>query len=173
MARKVTFMGTNGLGAYSGVHPALGAAVGVGLGTGTAVVMSMSKNAKAQKYSELGGLAAGALGSLALMVSPKTRGAGFVGLVSAVLNNGVRAVVQMARKPAAGATAGWGIATAAQVPTLGATAAYQVPTLGAVTAQQRQVLQGSGGAGMGANGLPVFQGLASHYGATVMGGGRQ
>ena len=168
MARKVTFMGTNGLGAYSGVHPALGAAVGVGLGTGTAVVMSMSKNAKAQKYSELGGLAAGALGSLALMVSPKTRGAGFVGLVSAVLNNGVRAVVQMTRKTAP--VAGWGIATAAQVPTLGASAAYRVPTLGAVTAQQRQVLQGSG---MGSNGLPVFQGLASHYGATVMGGGRQ
>jgi hypothetical protein len=170
---KVNILGVNGLGAVAGLHPAVGAAASAGIGSGLAFAMRRSAKTAADKrfkYSELigGGAALGVSGLM--MVSPKTRGAGVTGVVVALLNNGIRFLEQQTVK--AGDTAGFGIVSPQQVPTLGAMSAYHTPALGAMSAQQvpslgevtvdNRQLAGNGG-------LPTFQGIGSAYGATCMG----
>ncbi len=171
--RKVNMWGMNGLGAVSGLHPAVGAAVSVGLGTGTAIAVRQFKP-EYDKWSELIGGGVGLLAGAAMMISPKSRGAGVTGIVATVLNNGLRFAESMiTKKPAMVAnTAGYGIVTPEVVPTLGAVAAYQVPTLGATAAYQVPTLGGDVQVEPRqlAGNLPVFEGsLGRHYGATIMG----
>lgn len=169
MARgKVNIVGVNGLGAVTGMHPAVGAAVSAGLGTGLAVGLRQTdraKHPKLHKYSELIGGGAAVAASAAMMASRNMRAAGFAGLVVALLTNGVRFMGQSMDK-----TNGLGIVSAQQVPTLGAMAAYNMPTLGAMSAQRVPTLgmvqaESRQLAGPGVQ----FQGLGANYGATCMG----
>lgn len=91
--RKVSWMGVNGLGAVAGLHPSAGAALSVGLGTGTAIGVRMFTGL--DKWSELIGGGVGVGAGMALMLSPKTRGAGFTGIVAAGISNGLRFVEAM------------------------------------------------------------------------------
>lgn len=181
MARKpkVNIVGVNGLGAVTGLHPAVGAGVSATLGTGLAIGLRRAKknepNSKLHKYSELIGGGAALAASAAMMASPRWRAAGFTGVVVAVLNNGLRFLErQMSKDTAAG---GMGIVSPEQVPTLGAYAAERMPLagggMGAVTAQQRSTLGAvqAESRQLAGNGLPTFQGtsLGQHFGATCVG----
>ena len=91
--RKVNWMGVNGLGAVGGLHPSAGVALSVGLGTGAAIGVRMFTGL--DKWSEAIGGGVGVGAGLALMLSKKTRGAGFTGVIAAGINNGLRFVEAM------------------------------------------------------------------------------
>jgi hypothetical protein len=172
MARKVTFMGTNGLGQVTGMHPAVGAAVSVGAGTATAVgIRKFSSSGTLHRYSELVGASVGILAGLGMMASPKSRAAGFTGIVATLVGQGLRFAEGLM---SGGLSGGLGIVTAKQVPTLGAAAAYNMPSLGAASAYRMPTLgertveprqlAGNGGVQIVGSG-----GIGRHFGATVMG----
>jgi hypothetical protein len=88
MARKVNFLGGLAQAKAGDANPMWGALAAGAIGTGTAIGVrtftGMDKNA------ELIGLGAGAATGLALMMSPRTRAAGFTGLLTALMTNGLR-----------------------------------------------------------------------------------
>ena len=91
MARKqVTFVGTNGMGqvAKNQVNPAWGVVASGTTGTGTALaVRALSKH---DKNSELIGMGVGMATGVAMMLSERMRAAGFAGVLTALITNGLR-----------------------------------------------------------------------------------
>lgn len=92
MARKKGLMGF--AQARSGdVNPLWGVAAAGAAGNGTAIgVRAMSGM---DKHAELIGLGVGVAAGLGLMISPKTRAAGFAGIVAALMSNGLRYAEQL------------------------------------------------------------------------------
>ncbi len=88
MARRRKYTRALGLAQAGDVSPVWGVAASGAAGTGTAVAIrattTMDKNA------ELIGMGVGTLTGLALMMSQRTRAAGFTGVVTAIVNNGLR-----------------------------------------------------------------------------------
>ncbi len=187
-----------GLAQAGDVSPIWGVVASGVTGTGTAVAIrattSMDKNA------ELIGMGVGTLAGLAMMMSKRTRAAGFTGIVTAIVNNGLRyaeaaltdkqklkdivgaiatktktVAAQLEAAKAAASAAGLGIVTASRMPlvgNLGIVQANAVPTLGAVTAQPMPLMGGLGA--VTAQPMPLaggLGGLGAHFGATGVGGG--
>jgi hypothetical protein len=161
MARKVNFLGGLAQAKSGDANPLWGALASGAIGTGTAIGIrtftGMDKNA------ELIGLGAGAATGLALMMSPRTRAAGFTGLLTALMTNGLRYAEAMLSpkqqiKDLAGAGVTFNATTAAtrQTPKqqlvaaksiaagqgFGAYAAERRTALGAYAAENRTALLG-------------------------------
>ncbi len=77
-----TFMGPDGL------SPLVGAAAGAGVGTITAI--AVRRFSSMDSWSELVGMGGGVLTGLVMMFPEGSRQAGIAGVVTAILNNGVR-----------------------------------------------------------------------------------
>jgi hypothetical protein len=192
---QVDLFGLDEFGQNPGKDAIWGAAIGAGLGTGTAIALrAFTKNSTLHKYSEGIGFLVGGGVSGAMAAMEKTRYAGWVGLMTAFLSNGLRqaetllfpsdgaaqiAVLQkqIAAMIAAGAKLpvdGWGVALpefAAPVVEMGAPVIEMGGYLGATPPVN---LMGNGGLGAGAadvqiQGGPAISGLASHFGATLFG----
>jgi hypothetical protein len=171
MARRHKgFMGLAQAGAGD-VNPLWGAVTSGLVGTGTAMGVRVSTGL--DKHAELIGLGAGVAAGLALMVSPKSRAAGFTGVVTALVTQGMRYAeamftdkqkikdlagaeathkvkagqplkTQLAEKQAAASAGGFGAITAQNVQAL-----YGAGGLGAITAERRQLAGAGGGGGSG------------------------
>ncbi|KKK95091.1 hypothetical protein LCGC14_2676300, partial [marine sediment metagenome] len=76
------------------MNPLWGAAASGIVGTGTAIGVRAATGM--DKHAELIGLGTGVLTGIALMMSPRTRAAGFTGVVVAIVNNGFRFMEQLA-----------------------------------------------------------------------------
>lgn len=91
--RKVGLTGVNGLGQVEGVNPFWGALASGTLGTGAA--MGVRAMTGMDKHAELIGLGVGLAAGAGLMASPRTRAAGFTGVVTALATNGLRFLESM------------------------------------------------------------------------------
>lgn len=92
----VDIFGLDSFGDPTGMAALYGAMIGTGVGTLTAIgIRSLKPDWK--QWSELVGLAGGVLVGGGLMVSSKTRHAGWVAIASSALNNGLRAIEQYFR----------------------------------------------------------------------------
>lgn len=184
MARKKGLMGFAQARAGD-VNPLWGALASGATGTGTAIgVRAMTGM---DKHAELIGLGVGVATGGALMLSKKTRAAGFVGIVTALLTNGLRAAeammgckqqvkdlkgaevtylakngtpckTQLEAAKAAAKAGGFG-AVEVQRRQLAAATAQAVPSLGAVEVQRRQ-LAGGGAGGLGIVSPEVLRSLS-------------
>jgi hypothetical protein len=85
---ELSLAGTDDLGQVRGIHPAIGAAVSVGAGTATAI--GVRQFSSLDKYSELIGGGVGISAGVIMMFFPNSRAAGYTGIISALLNNGLR-----------------------------------------------------------------------------------
>lgn len=85
----VDAFGLDEFGQPVGLNPVWGAAVGTGLGTVSAIATRQFMPRFAE-HSELIGFGVAALASGAMVAMPGTRAAGWTGLASAFLNNGLR-----------------------------------------------------------------------------------
>lgn len=136
LAGHVDAFGLDEFGMPAGINPLWGAVAGTGLGTLAAIgvrqfakpsVAEPLKMPAAVKYSEAIGFAVGGAASAAMLFSEKTRAAGWTGLASAFLNNGLRQIeILMLTKGAA------------------ATPTPTTPTVTGVEMEQTDVLKGSG-----------------------------
>lgn len=186
---KINLLGLNQFGNPTGMERVWGAAVGAGAGSIGAIAARRlaTPGGWASRWSEAVGLLVGAGASAAMIAMPGTRAAGWMGLVSAGLNNGLRLLEQILF---GGGTAGVGwYATETANPHLGMVQAQQVNGLGYATAGQVPHAYGTvpGVAGpMQDNGSPPVNllggqvnllgggggsiaGLSAMYGATIMG----
>ena len=89
---QVDLFGLNEFGMPEGMNPLWGAVIGGGLGTGTAIaVRAMTDSTSSyRKWSEGIGFAVGAATSGVMMMFPGTKAAGWAGLATAVMTNGLR-----------------------------------------------------------------------------------
>jgi hypothetical protein len=94
---NVNAFGLDEMGQPVGLNPVWGAVVGTGLGTVAAI--GTRQFTKYGKHSELVGFGVGALASGAMIAFEGTRAAGWTGLASAFLNNGLRQLELMFFKP--------------------------------------------------------------------------
>jgi len=90
---EMSLAGTDNYGQVMGIHPAIGAAVSVGAGTATAI--GVRQFTDMDKYSELIGGGVGVGAGVIMMFFPAARAAGFTGVISALLNNGLRYAASM------------------------------------------------------------------------------
>jgi hypothetical protein len=109
MARDVNAFGLDGFGRPVGMSPLWGAVVGTGVGTVGAVAARQFAPVSWAKWSEAIGFGLSALASGVMIAFKGTRAAGWTGLASAFLNNGLRQIELMLFMPAASVpAAGWG-----------------------------------------------------------------
>lgn len=167
--------------------------LGAGVATGAALMIS-NKTRVAGIVGVATAIATNGMRAIQAMLSAKQQIKNLAG--AGATFNATKAAVKVSYKDqlaAAQMTAkasGFGIATAARVPTLGAVSAQTVPTLGAISAQRVPAMNGAGlgivspevirslssggiqGGGLGA--AVKFQGgggsLSGAYGATIYGG---
>lgn len=173
---KTDFFGLDSMGQPDG-NPMWGAFVGTGLGTLTAIGVKqyMPKQAK---HAELIGMGAGVLGGAVLYFAGH-KSSGITSAVSAVLNNGIRALEQVVFKQSAAMAGLRGLRGVVIEPT---------QALGMVDIERTQALMGAtaDGGGMpqlvGANlqsaadhiqlvGGPQLAQHSGAFGATVIGAG--
>ncbi|KKM65342.1 hypothetical protein LCGC14_1492260 [marine sediment metagenome] len=161
--RRSIFLGQGG-----DLHPAVGVGITVGVGTGAAIAVRQFSGH--DKWSEAIGGGIGLLAGFGLMVSERTRTAGWVGIVGVLMNNGLRfaesmlsskqkmkdlqgklsthtatmaeGAVSYSDQYAAMQTAAGnlGIVTTERIQALGAIMAAKMPVLGAVTASPMPTL---------------------------------
>jgi hypothetical protein len=188
---KVNLFGLNAFGNPTGMERVWGAAVGAGAGTIGAIAARRlaSPGGWASRWSEAVGLLTGAGASLLMVSMPGTRAAGWMGLVAAALNNGLRVLEQVVFS---GAGVGWTVTETAN-PMLGMVQAQQLNGgFGYATAGQQPhaygtvpgvagiagpIADGNGppvnlmgsGVNLLGHGSPSIAGLSSRYGATIMG----
>lgn len=195
---KINLLGLNQFGNPTGMERVWGAAVGTGAGTIGAIAARRlaTPGGWASRWSEAVGLLTGAGASLVMVAMEGTRAAGWMGLVSAGLNNGLRLLEQVLFGGGATAGVGW-YTTETANPALGLYQANQVNGLGYATAGQQPHAYGTvpGVAGFGGQamagpmqdngqppvnllgghinllggGSPSIAGLSQMYGATIMG----
>lgn len=168
----VDAFGLDEMGQPVGLNPVWGAVVGTGLGT-VGAIATRQFAPKLAKHSELVGFGLSALASGTMIFFEGTRAAGWTGLASAFLNNGLRQMEQMFFAPSlteAAAAAGVGAAVIDPAEVLGLTEINpaqvlgntQLPTLvGASVGDASQHVQLVGG--------PALASHSGHWGATVMG----
>lgn len=167
MARRRKYSRALGLAQAGDVSPVWGVVASGVTGTGTAVALRATTSM--DKHAELIGMGAGTLAGLALMMSKKTRAAGFTGIITALVNNGLRFLeasvvdkqklkdltgalasktgtvkAQLEAAKSAAAAAGLGIVQANRMSLagggLGIVQPSVVPTLGAVSAEPMPTL---------------------------------
>jgi hypothetical protein len=97
---SVDAFGLDEMGQPVGLNPVWGAVVGTGLGT-LGAIGARQFSPKLAKHSELVGLGLSAAASGAMLFFEGTRAAGWTGLASAFLNNGLRQVEMMMFAPQA------------------------------------------------------------------------
>jgi hypothetical protein len=173
---SVDAFGFNEFGQAAGLNPMWGAVVGTGLGT-VGAIATRQFSPKMAKHSELVGLGLSALASGGMIFFEGTRAAGWTGLASAFLNNGLRQMEQMFFRPKLPEVA----ATAAE---MGAVVIDPTQSLGLVEIENTQALAGSDmptlvGANLAAAnehvqlvGGPQLAQHAGHWGSTVIGAGQ-
>lgn len=168
----VDAFGLDEMGQPVGLNPVWGAVVGTGLGT-VGAIATRQFAPKLAKHSELVGFGLSALASGTMIFFEGTRAAGWTGLASAFLNNGLRQMEQMFFAPslpeqAAAAAVDGVVIDPAEV--LGLTEINpaqvlgnnELPTLvGASVGDASQHVQLVGG--------PALAKHSGHWGATVMG----
>lgn len=176
MARNVDFFGLDSMGQPDG-NPMWGAFVGTGLGTLAAIGVKQYMPRQA-KHAEVIGMGAGVLGGAILWLAGH-RASGITGAVSAVLNNGLRALEGYVFKSSAAMSGARGLRGVVIEPT---------QALGMVDVERTQALMGatSDNGGMpqlvGANlqsaadhiqlvGGPQLAQHSGAFGATVIGQG--
>jgi hypothetical protein len=187
---KINLLGLNQFGNPTGMERVWGAAVGVGAGTVGAIAARRlaTPGGWASRWSEAVGLLTGAGASLAMIAMEGTRAAGWMGLVSATLNNGLRLLEQVLFGSGT-AGVGW-YATETANPLLGMVQANQVNgQMGYAVAAQQPHAYGTvpgvagpmqdngqppvnllgGQVNLLGGGSPSIAGLSSMYGATIMG----
>lgn len=108
MARDVDAFGLDGFGRAVGMSPLWGAVVGTGVGTLGAVAARQFAPITWARWSEAIGFGMGALASGVMIAFKGTRAAGWTGLASAFLNNGLRQIELMLFMPKSAPAAGWG-----------------------------------------------------------------
>lgn len=165
---NVDLFGLDEFGAPAGLNPLWGAVIGSGLGTLGAI--GTRQFTRFGRHSELVGLAAGALSSGAMLFFEGTRDAGWTGLASSLLNNGLRQLELMFFVPELQAgtqgveiepTQALGIATVSPSQALLGEGDSDMPQLvGANLAQANDHVQLVGGPGLAQH--------AGHWGATVI-----
>lgn len=105
----VNAFGLDGFGRAVGMSPLWGAVVGTGLGTVGAVAARQFAPASWMRWSEAIGFGLAAAASGAMIAFRGTRAAGWTGLASAFLNNGLRQLEIMLFAPKMSLpTSGWG-----------------------------------------------------------------
>lgn len=172
MARRNRMLGQAAAG---DLNPMWGAVASGTVSAGTAVgVRKFSKSLSMMNNAELVGMGAGVAVGALMMISAKSRAAGFVGIVTSLITSGLRYVEQSGMLGGSlGAVSAeriqaLGMATAQRMP-LAAASAQSVPTLGIVSPEVVPTLGGAPVTFQG--GSPVtFQGLAGAFGATIYGG---
>lgn len=171
--------GLDEMGQPVGLNPVWGAVVGTGLGTVGAIATRQFAPSMA-KHSELVGFGLSALASGSMIMFEGTRAAGWTGLASAFLNNGLRQMELMFLAPSAtaetAALKGFGRASYAREMVIDPTEALgmieinrtealgagEMPTLvGSSLSAASQHVQLVGGPGLAQH--------SGHWGATVMG----
>lgn len=169
---NVDAFGLDEMGQPVGLNPVWGAVVGTGLGTVSAIATRQFMPEYAGK-SELIGFGVSALASGAMIAFEGTRAAGWTGLASAFLNNGLRSIELMMFAP--------GAAEAAINAGMGEVVIDPTEALGLIEIEPTQALGNNEmpelvGASIGAAsrhvqlvGGPGLADHASHWGATVMG----
>ncbi len=188
---NVDAFGLDEFGMPAGINPLWGAVAGTGLGTLTAIgVRQFSGGSVGMvKWSEAIGFGVGALASGAMLLSKSTRAAGWTGLASSFLNNGLRQLEMMLLMKEVALPAGTqGVGDVVIEPT---DVLAGQGGLGLVEVEPAQALLGNSGAYMeqgsdmptlvGASleqasnhiqlvGGPPLSGVASHWGATHFSG---
>lgn len=177
----VNAFGLDGFGRPVGMSPLWGAVVGTGLGTVGAVAARQFGSMGMAKWSEAIGFGLSALASGVMIAFKGTRAAGWTGLASAFLNNGLRQlelVLFMPKLP----TAGYGMGDVVIEPTQ---ALAYAQGMGLVDIEPEQALAGAAadrddmpqlvGVNLAAasdhvqlvGGPPLAQ-FAGHWGSTVI-----
>lgn len=172
----VDAFGLDEMGQPVGLSPMWGAVVGTGLGT-IGAIATRQFAPKMEKHSELIGFGLGALASGSMIFFEGTRAAGWTGLASTFLNNGLRSMEKMFFTPslpeAAAAAAVDGIRGAVIDPatvlgmaqvnpaTVLGSAREDMPTLVGSVADASDRVQLVGG--------PTLASHSGHWGATLMG----
>lgn len=187
---EVDLFGLDEFGQAVGIHPAWGAVIGGGLATGTSIAIRALEpnNAGLNKWSEGIGFAVGAVASGVMIAFDYTKAAGWAGLASCFLSNGLRQLERLFTEekmegygyPAVerlnGAIVerldGFGVAVPENVPPIvGAVAGPQLSAAPPVDLMQPGALPGSArGVNIMGAGAPSLHGLGAHYGATLFGG---
>jgi hypothetical protein len=168
-----------------GMSPLWGAVIAGGLGTGATIVTRAVADPTSgmAKWSEGIGFLTGALASGFMMLFPNSRAAGWAGVATAFVTNGLRQLENMLMTLG---TAGYGWAGAVVEPAhvlqgngLGIATVepgYAINGLGRMPELVGPPLRGDYGMGMNPGvqqtqilGGPTISGLGAHYGATVFG----
>lgn len=164
---EVDAFGLDQLGQPVGLNPVWGAAVGAGLGTVGAIGVRRLMP-QYEKHSELIGFGLGAGASAAMLAFEGTRAAGWTGLASAFLNNGLRSLERMFFMPPAEKAAEEAMKT-----TAAAVERMAAGEVSGVVIDPSEVLEGvviNRTEALGAAPLPTLVGnsLSGHFGSTVI-----
>lgn len=175
MARRNSLLGAPRAG---DVNPIWGAGVGTAVSTGVPYVVAYAKP-DWLRWANLIGAGAGVLGSSAFFFSKRGKAAAITGIVSAVLNGGLRMLLDetaggaIAEKAATAAMPPAPTSTQGHLGIVEASRTTGLRGLGAIEATPTTALQGSLGT-MTSERTTALQGppvhmLGAHYGATIFG----
>jgi len=169
----VDAFGLDQFGQPVGLNPVWGAALGSGLGT-IGAIATRRYAPKYAKHSELVGFGLGAGASAAMLAFEGTRAAGWTGLASAFMNNGLRSLEIMFFHADAAKTAAASAETIERMAQAQAEASNgNGNAVSGITIDPTQVLEGvtiDPTQTLGAAPLPtlVGAGVSGHFGSTVI-----